>query len=81
MAMNFKNERKKKKKYALNIRGVVWSWKKMKSCVLQHDIPREFEIRKSIYYRFIFKIAEKFAETEVFINYFLCFNCFHFFLL
>ena len=27
-AMNFKNERKKKKKYALNIRAIVWSWKK-----------------------------------------------------
>ena len=27
-AVNFKNERKKKKKNALNIRGTVWSWKK-----------------------------------------------------
>ena len=26
-------------------------------------------------------IVEKFTETEVFINYFLCFNCFHPFLI
>ena len=52
-AVNFKNERKKKKKYALNIRGIVWSWKKIKSGVLKHDILREFEISKSTYYRFI----------------------------
>ena len=28
-AVNFKNERKKKKKNVLNIRGIVWSWKKI----------------------------------------------------
>ena len=49
----FKNKRKKKKKYALNIRGIVCSWKKNKSGVLKHDILREFEISKSTYYRFI----------------------------
>ena len=52
--MYFKNQRKKKKKNALNIRGIVWSWKKkIKSGVLKHDILREFEISKSTYYRFI----------------------------
>ena len=52
-AVNFKNERKKKKKYALNIQGIVWSWKKKKLGVLKHDILREFEISKSTLYRFI----------------------------
>ena len=52
-AVNLKNERKKKKKYALNIRGIVWSWKKIKSGVLKHDILREFEISESTCYRFI----------------------------
>ena len=53
-AVNFKNERKKKKKYALNIREIVWSWeKKIESGAIKHDILREFEISKSTYYRFI----------------------------
>ena len=59
--------------------------KKTKSGVLKHDILREFEISKLTYYRFIFRehvsFVEKFTETEVFINYFLCFNCFYPFLI
>ena len=53
--------------------------------MLKHDIQREFEISKfdillvhNSWARFI---VEKFAETEVFIDYFLCFNCFHPFLI
>ena len=42
----------RKKKYASNIRGIVWDWKK-KLGVLKHDILREFEISKSTYYRFV----------------------------
>ena len=61
-AVNFKNERKKKKKYALNIRGIVWSWKKIKSGVFKHDILREFDISKSTYYRFI--VREHFFDYK-----------------
>ena len=45
--------------------------KKIKSGVLKHDILHELET----------SIVEKFAETEVFMNYFLYFNCFHPFLI
>ena len=48
--------------------------KKKLNRVLKHDILRELEISKSLYYQFSSWarfIVEKFTETEVFINYFL----------
>ena len=53
-AVNFKNERKKKKKKCIKHSGNSMQLKKkIKSGVLKHDILREYEISKSTYYRFI----------------------------
>ena len=61
-------------------------WKKeIKSEVLKHDILREFEISKSTYYWFIVRehvlLLKNLPKLMFLLIIFLCFNCFHPFLI
>ena len=55
-----------------------------KSGVLKHDIPREFEISKSTYCRFLVRehvLLLKNLPKLKFLLIIICFNCFHLFLI